>query len=79
MFFFKFKNIFFYVIFSIFTLFVSNNLYAHGTVTKVETYFVDIYFRWCTTVLLSFIIIGLMEGISGLVDYQKVNKYRFRK
>ena len=37
--FFKFKNISFYVIFSIFALFVSNNLYAHGTVTKVETTF----------------------------------------
>ena len=74
MFFFKFKNISFYVIFSIFTLFVSNNLYAHGTVTKVETTFpLWIYILGgAITVLLSFIIIGSYgRNIPGLVDYQK--------
>ena len=74
MFFFKIKNISFYVIFSIFTLFVSNNLYAHGTVTKVETTFpLWIYILGgAITVLLSFLIIGSYgRNIPGLVDYQK--------
>tara|TARA_Y100000768_G_scaffold287907_1_gene222143 strand:+ start:247 stop:1713 length:1467 start_codon:yes stop_codon:yes gene_type:complete len=74
MFFFKIKKISFYVIFSIFTLFISNNLYAHGTVTKVETTFpLWIYILGgAITVLLSFLIIGSYgRNIPGLVDYQK--------
>ncbi|MFL2665702.1 MAG: hypothetical protein ACJ0G8_07095 [Dehalococcoidia bacterium] len=68
------NNISFYIIFTILALFVSNNLYAHGTVTKVETTFpLWIYILGgALTVLLSFLIIGSYgRNIPGLRNYQK--------
>ena len=70
----KINKISFYIIFTLFTLLISKNIYAHGTVTKVETTFpLWIYiFGGALTVFVSFLIIGSYgRNIPGLKNYQK--------